>query len=374
MDWSHSPCGTCILVYMATATKPRTPQHKGRVTTSVRDAYAEVTKQMIAALKGGKIPWHKPWKVTGLGDAPVSLATGKFYRGINVYLLMLAAMDKGYKSNRWGTFNQMAELAGMVKVSQGNRDRWLSPTLEDGTVDPTPRGVRKGEKSTEIVFWRIIKKEEMVDGKKVKKTIPLLRIFHVFNMDQCEFPEGTRGAKMLAKQVAAPEVTPKERDEAAEALVAEYLENGPSLAHGGDSAHYVPKTDHIQMPVLDSFDTTEHYLSTLYHEITHSTGHETRLKRKGIAEGTFGGFGSKVYSEEELVAEMGASMLCAIAGIDQAAIFDNSVAYIQHWISKLEEDDKLIIRAAAQAQKAVDKVLGTTFADEDENAGEGVAA
>ena len=362
MDWSHSPCGPDILVHMATATKPRI-QHKGRVTRSVRDAYAEVTTKMITALKGGKIPWHKPWKVSGLEGAPVSLATGKLYRGVNVYLLMLAAMDKGYQSNRWGTYNQMAELAGMVKTTIGGRDKWVSPRLEDGTVDPTPRGVRKGEKSTEIVFWRILKKEERDDksGKMVTRKIPMLRIFHVYNMDQCSFPEGTRGAKMLAKLADAPEITPKERDEAAEALVADYLENGPSLAHGGSSAHYVPATDHVQMPELDDFDSTAHYLSTLYHELTHSTGHSSRLARDGIAQGTFGAFGDKVYSNEELIAEMGAAMLCALAGINQAATAPASAAYLAHWIDALKGDKSLIIKAASAAQKAVDRIVGTTF-------------
>src|SRR6516164_9756690 len=89
MDDTTHPCGSAILVYMATATKPQV-QHKGRVTRSVRDAYAEVTTKMIAALKGGKVPWHKPWKISGLEGAPVSLATSKLYRGVNVYLLMLA--------------------------------------------------------------------------------------------------------------------------------------------------------------------------------------------------------------------------------------------------------------------------------------------
>jgi len=354
---------------MATATKSKSKiQHKGRVTRSVRDVYAEITKKMIAALQGGKIPWHKPWRVTGLGSGhgPVSLATGKLYRGINVYLLMLAAQEKGYQSDAWGTFNQMAELAGMVRDEKTGR--YFSPRLEDGTVDPTPRGVRKGEKSTEIVFWKILKKEEWDEtkGKNVTKSIPLLRFFHVFNMDQCEFPEGSKGARILDRLAHQPEVTPAEHDEFAEGLLANYLASGPSLRHGGDSAHYVPAADHIQMPNLEDFDSTAHYISTLYHEVTHSTGHDSRLKREGIAKGTFGGFGSKVYSEEELVAEMGASMLCAIAGVEQAAIFDNSVAYIQHWISKLEQDDKLIIRAARDAQKAVDLVLGTTFDDDEE--------
>src|SRR6516225_5283730 len=140
MDDTTHPCGSAILVYMATATKPRI-QHKGRVTRSVRDAYAEVTTKMIAALKGGKIPWHKPWKVSGLGSGhgPVSLATGKLYRGINVYLLMLAGLENGYNTDAWGTYNQMAELAGMVKTTIGGRDKWVSPRLEDGSVDPTPR-------------------------------------------------------------------------------------------------------------------------------------------------------------------------------------------------------------------------------------------
>jgi len=360
--------------------RPKTTTNKGRTTPAKpkRDIYAETTQKIIAALQGGKVPWHKPWRVTGLGDAPTSLATGKVYRGINVLVLLMEAMDKGYTSNRWGSYDQMAELAGLVKhtdVTTG-KVRWHSPELEDGTIDPQPRGVRRGEKATSVVWAKRITVAEKDDdgnvvidpktGKPKLKKIPVLKFFPVYNMDQCSFPEGTKGAKLLAKLNATPEITPVERDEAAEALVAEYLANGPSLAHGGDSAHYVPARDHVQMPTLESFDTTAHYMSTLYHELTHSTGHDSRLKRQGIAEGTFGGFGSKVYSEEELVAEIGAAMLCAIAGIDQPAVFDNSAAYLQHWIGKLQNDNKLIYRAARDAQNAVDLILGTTFAEEEE--------
>lgn len=362
---------------MATTTTTRKPVHKGRVTDK-RNFYAEHTANIIAGLKAGKVAWHKPWKATGLSDLPVSLASGKLYRGSNVMLLWFTALENGYSSNRWGSYDEMAELAGMVKHAdvKTGKVRWHSPELEDGTPDPTPRGVRKGEKATFVVWARSLmvpKKDD--DGKVVMdpktgkpqmvKIFPV-KFFPVYNMDQCNFPEGTRGAKLLARLAAAqPEVTPNERDEAAEALVAEYLADGPSLGHGGDSAHYVPAQDHIQMPNLADFDSTAHYLSTLYHEITHSTGHDSRLKREGIAKGTFGGFGSKVYSEEELVAEIGASLLCSIAGIDQAAVYDNSVAYLQHWISKLEQDEKLIFRAASQAQAAVDLILGTTFDKEE---------
>ena len=369
---------TCYHEPMATTKKsPKTKiQHKGRVTRVTRDVAAETTAKMIAALKEGKILWHKPWSVEMSLEAPRSLATGKLYRGINTLLLMMAQMDLGYRSNRWGTYNQMAELAGMVKIQQGERERWVSPLLPNGTPDPTPRGVRKGEKSTEIVWAKPIKvaaKDESgnvikdKDGNAVMRKIFPLKFFHVFNMDQCEFPEGTKGAKLLAESTARQERTPAERDEAAEALLADYLEHGPSLGHGGNSAFYRPSEDHIQMPNLEDFDTTAHYMSTLYHEVTHSTGHDSRLKREGIKAGTFGAWGDKVYSQEELVAEMGAAMLCAIAGIDQT-VFDNSVAYIQHWISKLEQDDRLILRAAREAQKAVDLVLGTTFDDDEEGA------
>jgi antirestriction protein ArdC len=369
---------------MATTSKskPKTKvQHDGRVTR--RDVFAETTAKFVAALKaalaGGVIPWHKPWKVTGLGGAPRSLATGKLYRGINVLILMLEAMEKGYGSNLWGTYNQMAELAGLVKnVDVKTKRTWFtSPELADGTPDPTPRGVRRGEKSTSVVWAGKITVPEkdaqgnivMVDGKPKLKTIHPLKFFPLFNLDQCSFPEGSKGAKLLAAAAAKPEVTPLERDQAAEALVAEYLADGPSLGHGGNSAHYVPAADHVQMPNLADFDSTAHYMSTLYHELTHSTGHDSRLKREGIAQGTFGGFGSKVYSEEELVAEIGAAMLCAIAGIDQAAVFDNSAAYVAHWISKLENDNKLIYRAARDAQKAIDCILGTTFDNDEEGEG-----
>jgi antirestriction protein ArdC len=361
---------------MATTKTSKVKAKTPRVSKGRRDVHAETSAKVIAALKEGKIPWQwdKPWKSTD-SYAPRSLASNKLYRGVNQLLLMFAAQDGGYESGRWGTYNQMADLAGMVKIEEGTgkfkRVRYVSPVLEDGTVDPTPRGVRKGEKSTEIVWTNIWKKEEYDETlkKMVTRKIPLLKFFHVFAMEQCEFPEGTRGAKLLAAATAKPEVTPAERDEAAEALVADYLAKGPSLAHGGNSAHYVPATDHIQMPRLESFTSTAHYMSTLYHEVTHSTGHDSRLKRTGIADGTFGPFGSEVYSQEELVAEMGATMLCATAGIEQSAVFNNSLAYIQHWISKLEEDDKLLMRAASQAQRAVDLVLGITFKEDDKEEG-----
>lgn len=349
---------------MATATATKKPKSKkastGRVT--VRDAAQNTTDKMIEALKGGKIPWQKDWMSAEVG-MPISLATGKRYGGSNVLVLWLA----GYTSPYWGTYAEMAKRAGMVWNESAKR--WFSPLLADGTVDPTPRGVRKGERSTEIIRWITIDKEvesKVTPGRMVKDSFLVPRIFHVFNAEQCEFPEGCKGVPQTKVVVREP----KETIEGAQELTAAYLADGPSLGHGGNSAHYVPARDHVQMPAFDDFNSAEGYFSTLYHELTHSTGHASRLNREGIAKGTFGGFGSKTYSFEELVAELGAAMLCALAGIEQKAVFDNSTAYIQHWIAKLGEDKNLIIRAASQATKAVTRIVGEDEATTDNEEGE----
>jgi antirestriction protein ArdC len=360
---------------MATATKNR-----GRTTTSkreARDAAQEQTNAIIARLEAGTVPWHKDWTCEG-GDMPTSLATRLVYRGSNVIRLWIAMMDNGWTSKYFGTYNQMAERAGMVPVVVGkNKDgsdriKYFSPRLEDGTVDPTPRGVRKGEKSTEIIRWVFFDRPALdedgkpvlkKDGSPLMKHIGLPFIWHVFNADQCNFPEGCKGVPTAEVREA------KETIAEAEELVAQYLADGPSLGHGGDRACYTPASDHVQMPRFEDFGTAEGYFSTLYHELTHSTGHDSRLKREGIAKGSFGAFGDPVYSFEELVAELGASFLTAVAGIKQDAILDNSAAYIAHWLKALKEDKNLIIRAASQAQKAVDHILGVTF-DKEEEGGE----
>jgi antirestriction protein ArdC len=302
-------------------------------TKTVRDAAAETTKSILEALESGTVPWHQPWSASSYG-LPMSLSTGRPYRGVNVFLLMLEGASRGYTSSHWGTYRQIQERGGQV---------------------------RKGEKSAQIVFWKLLKKDgEIVNGKPTVRTIPLLRLYHVFNVDQCDWSTDAR------LPAPAAERTEVEAIAAAADLVNDYLTSGPSLSHGGDRAYYAPPRDAICLPQRDDFVSAEHYYSTLYHEITHSTGHTSRLARQGIAEGTFGGFGSPVYSFEELVAEMGAAMLCGLAGINQAAVIPSSAGYIAHWLDVLRGDAGLVIKAAAQAQKAVDRVVGTTFeTDED---------
>jgi len=130
-------------------------------------------------------------------------------------------------------------------------------------------------------------------------------------------------------------------------------------------AFYSPDGDYVGMPEPELFRTPEDYYSVLFHELTHSTGHESRLNRKGVtgSDGLWSAFGSQPYSQEELVAEMGAAFLCGQAGIVERTI-DNSVAYIRSWLQRLKDDRRLIVQAAAQAQKASDFILARQFAEE----------
>jgi len=172
-----------------------------------------------------------------------------------------------------------------------------------------------------------------------------------FNVEQCDgltLPE-------IEQPTTAPEI---DEDEICESIVTGW-ENRPALHLTSTTeyrAYYRPSTDSVHMPARCRFVDTPHYYSTLFHELVHSTGHEARLNR------TFGEhFGDELYSKEELVAEMGAAFLCAIAGIANEHTDRNTTAYIQNWIAKLEADNRLAIHAAANAQRAADCILGDTF-------------
>jgi len=291
--------------------------------------YQTVTDRIISSLKAGVIPWEKPWaspRFTG-GPFPRNFYTGKPYRGINI--LLLWSCD--FSSPFWLTFKQAQELKG---------------------------NVRKGERGTPIVFFKQLAHAEKGNTKtdEDERTPFVLCHYTVFNVAQCDglsLPE-------IVQPTAAPEI---DDDETCEAIVTAW-ENRPALHLTSPTecrAYYRPRTDSVHMPARTRFVDAAHYYSTLFHELVHSTGHESRLNR------TFGDhFGDELYSKEELVAEMGAAFLCAIAGIANEHTDRNTTAYIQNWISKLEEDNRLIVHAAASAQRAADCILGETFEDRTE--------
>jgi antirestriction protein ArdC len=296
------------------------------------DVFKKVTDNIMAQLEQGTVPWHKPWKSVG---GPRNLESGRQYRGINVFLLEL----QGFASPYWLTFNGVRRLGGHVK---------------------------KGSKATVVVLWRFIEKNKKTkdgkikkgkDGKPEKDVIPFLRYYNVFNVEQCGGLE-----EHIARREKEHKQTEVKPIQACEDVV-DGFETKPPINYGGNVAAYSPSKDKIRMPQKKQFDGMEEHYSTLFHELVHSTGHHSRLDRKEVA--NVQPFGSEDYSKEELVAEMGAAMLCGFTGIANRTI-NNSAAYVQHWLGKLAGDKKLVVCAAATAQRAVDLILGTKFEDEDE--------
>src|SRR6266487_2079754 len=276
--------------------------------------YEIITQRIIALLEQGTIPWQKPWRAGE--QAPQNLISKKHYRGINVFLLN--AMH--YSSPFWLTFKQAQELGGNVK---------------------------RGERACPVVFWKWLDLQNKQTGDKER--IPFLRYYSVFNVAQC-------------KGIAAPVVSEPVREhspvQTAEKIVAG-MPKRPGIKHGLAQAFYSPASDFVGMPAADQFNTGEDYYGVLFHELGHSTGHETRLNRKGFSasDGNWSAFGSNPYAKEELVAEMTAAFLCGEAGIVERTI-DNSAAYLASWLRRLKDDSKLVVNAAAQAQKAADWILG----------------
>jgi len=272
------------------------------------DLYQEVTNRIMEQLENGIIPWEKPW--INAGNA-VSHATGKPYSLLNQMLLG--------RPGEYVTFNQCQQEGGKV---------------------------RKGEKSSMVVFWKWIEEKDP-DTEEVKQ-IPFLRYFNVFHIDQCEGLTA-KHTQELPNTVAA--------DRAAEAIIAGYIQkSGVRLHHEqGDRAFYRPATDSITLPLLAQFKQVAEYYSTAFHEMVHSTGHKTRLDR--LEKTAF--FGSEAYSKEELIAEIGAATLVNHAGLETSRSFRNSTAYVQNWLQMLKNDKRFIVSAAGKAEKAVNLILGT---------------
>lgn len=289
------------------------------------NVYEIVTDRILTALENGVVPWEKPWD-DEIG-APMNLVSKKPMRGINIWLLSMAAAAARYSSPYWVSFKQAKDLGGSVK---------------------------KNEKSTVIIFWKPVKKEESKTGNPYR----ILRYYRVFNVEQCEGFEH----KIPVKE-ERPDFDPIAE---AEGILQGYRE-APKTLFGGSRAAYAPKTDSVYMPEKESFKSPADYYSTHFHEYLHSTGHKLRLNRKGIE--NFDGFGSHQYSEEELVAEFGAAFLCGVAGISDRTV-DNSAAYIAGWKSKISSDPHLVINAARLAQKAADHILGISWEKPEETESE----
>lgn len=282
--------------------------------------YDIITERVISLLEKGTVPWHKPW--SGQEHHPKNLVSKKEYNGINTFMLSSA----GYDSPYWVTFKQARDKGGNVK---------------------------KGERGFPCVFWKWLAIEDKEN--RDKRNVPFLRYYTVFNVLQCDGIEipvvGVHSTKFHSNEIC-------------ERIVSE-MPNPPKIKHEGGMAFYTPSHDRIMIPPQESFYDSEFYYCTLFHELTHSTGHKSRLSRPGIETIISG---SNLYSKEELIAEMGAAFLCGYSGIENK-IIDNSASYISSWLVKLMNDSRLVVHAAGQAQKAADYILRRKGKDAGESYG-----
>lgn len=279
-----------------------------------KTVYEIVTERMIEKLKEGVIPWRKTW-VNGMA---VSWKTQKPYRGVNQFLL---------EPGEYATFKQIKEAGGKVK---------------------------KGSKGQIVVFWSWIEKENKDSGEIEK--FPLLRYYKVFEINtQCE---GLESKRPVIENTQEDDNFEHDAVSVCESLIEGYM-GRPVISFISGRASYNKALDVVTCPPMKDFTNISEFYSTLFHELVHSTGHEDRLNRKDLTASAL--FGDENYSKEELTAEMGAAMLCAIAGVDTEDSFENSAAYIQSWLKALQDDSTMVVRAASQAQKAVDYIQGIKF-------------
>lgn len=283
------------------------------------DVHEQITNRIIAAIEKGagefKLPWHRP---AGSITRPTNIESKKAYRGINVVTLWVEAQIKGYAVPVWGTYKQFQEAGCQV---------------------------RKGEKSSLVVFYKEIEFErdaaEVPADDERTNSAWLARGYHVFNAEQVDgyqLPE-------------APPVAQIDRNERVEAFV---RNTGIEVRWGGQSAFYRPSDDYIQMPDVglftgtDTSSATEAMYATLLHESVHATGHKSRLDRNFA-----GRFGTQERSAEELVAELGSAFLCADLAVTPQ-LRDDHAHYIGHWLEIMKGDKKAIFTAAAAANRAAE--------------------
>lgn len=285
------------------------------------NVYQIVTDRICEQLEKGIIPWNRPW--TGVADGAVSYTTGKPYSLLNQMLLG--------EDGEYITFAEVVKLGGKVK---------------------------KGAKSQMVVFFkRYVKQETGInpdtgEEENKEKISFTLRYYNVFNVEDCEgIPVKNRGEKRLFTE-----------DKTGEEVISDYINreasNGFSLINiKGNRAYYSPADDRVVLPLKEQFTKEGEYYSTAFHEIAHSTLKECRCNRK---QKDTVHFGDEDYSKEELVAEITAANICSVTGIETASTFQNSVAYIQSWLRALENDNRMIVFAASQAEKATRYILGIT--------------
>jgi antirestriction protein ArdC len=291
--------------------------HSRRTTSDRPTLYQDITDTIIAELEAGRVPWVQPWASANAPlQMPHNAVSGRCYSGINVLILWDAVISHGFSRNAFLTFRQALELGGHV---------------------------RKGETGTTVVYAHRFtpgdERRQAAEEGRAPGTIPFLKRFTVFNIDQCEgLPDVYT---VPVPPPAADEIHPE-----AEALIAA---TGADFRIGGDMAFYDPVDDYIRVPRPVRYFDPVNWLRTAFHELGHWTGHPSRLGRD-----LGGSHGSEKSAREELVAEMTSAFVCATLGIVPTV---RHADYIGAWLEVIREDDRAIVRAASAASKAADYIL-----------------
>ena len=276
-----------------------------------------VADRVLEEMAKGVCPWSKPWVGS---DRFVSHTTGKRYSLLNSIMLG--------EPGEYATFKQIQDEGGKVK---------------------------KGAKSKVVVFWSPVKKAEINDeGEEVEKVHYVLRYYRVFNLNDCE---GVKKKYLTEDDKTFTHETVRD----AEDVISHYLASnyGLTVIRGEKSARafYRPSEDKVVVPMMEQFAEVSEFYSTLFHELTHSTGHWSRLGRFKES-GVVAAFGGEDYGKEELIAELGAAALCGKCGIETDGSFKNSASYLKGWMEAIKGNPEMIVSAAGKADKAVEFILG----------------
>ena len=283
--------------------------HKESAMPSQTEIRQSITTKIIESLKGGKLPWRKPWTGIEGPSTPTNLVSKHKYSGVNTLLTLLAEMQHGWPVSYWATFNQFRQIGCHI---------------------------RKGEKATTIVYWQQIKKTVTDrNGDKQEKTIPFLKTWSVFNISQAD-------GEAVAQFNVKPELKTFEGVDRGEFDIT-VAATQARIDHGNEIAAYLPLEDRIIMPDEGRFDSFSDFAATTFHELSHWCQPQHRCNIQGS------------YAEGELFAEISSSFLMSATGIPHT--LENTQAYVQSWIQKLENDPKFIFQASSAASKSADFIL-----------------
>lgn len=311
------------------------------------DIYKMITDKVISMFKNAKASdYHRPWK----DDAffiPINFESKKPYRGVNRLLLQERIGFAGaFRNPYFLTFNQIKKHGG--KLKKGTRGYEV--------VYYSIRYIVPADKNTGRKAYSSTNTQKVIDylaknklSEDIVTRIPMIRYYNVYNGASIEGIDFQLDKLQIGR--AVPDTASENQ---AAALIVENYPNPPAIKHEGNRAYYSPSDDYVKMPKKEQFDSINDYYRILFHELTHSTGHEKRLDR-----GIHLMLEKEDYAKEELVAEFGAVFLSAWAGI-MWYTNKNHAVYLKNWnsaIKEAENDNKFLMKAASLAQAATDYIL-----------------